>query len=88
MLLPQGGLGDRRLVPAAYIDAMITDLVDTGGHVSSRATIPHGDNATYGRGFRDRVPAPACVRDHHRSLRGSDDRILDAVCESIARALV
>lgn len=50
LLLHQGRLGDRQLVPAGYVDAMITDLVDTAGHVSSRATIPHDDNATYGRG--------------------------------------
>ena len=57
LLLHEGRLGDRQLVPAAYVDAMITDLVGTGGHVSSRGTIPHADNATYGRG------AWICARD-------------------------
>ena len=57
LLVNEGRLGDRQLVPVEYVDAMTTDVVDTGGHVSSRGTVPHGDNATYGRG------AWLCARD-------------------------
>jgi CubicO group peptidase (beta-lactamase class C family) len=49
VLLDRGRWNGRSLVPADYVDAMITDTVSTDGHVASGSSAPHPDNARYGR---------------------------------------
>jgi len=48
-LLDHGWYNDRQLIPAGYVDAMITDALPTGEHRATGATGPHPDNAQYGR---------------------------------------
>jgi len=48
-LLDDGRYGNRQIVPADYVVAMITDTVPTGAHRATGATGSHPDNARYGR---------------------------------------
>lgn len=48
-LLDDGWYGDRQIVPAGYVEAMITDTLPTVGHHATGAVGPHPDNACYGR---------------------------------------
>ncbi len=48
-LLDDGRYGNRQIVPAEYVAAMITDTIPTGEHRATGATGSHPDNARYGR---------------------------------------
>ncbi len=48
-LLDDGRYGNRQIVPAEYVAAMITDTIPTGEHRATGATASHPDNARYGR---------------------------------------
>lgn len=49
VLLDNGRWNNRCIVPSDYVDGMTADTVPTDGHVASRASAPHPDNARYGR---------------------------------------
>lgn len=49
LLRDHGRWRDRSVVPADYIDSMITENLPTEGHVATGASAPHPDNARYGR---------------------------------------
>jgi len=48
-LLDDGRYGNRQIVPAEYVAAMITDTIPTGEHRATGATASHPENARYGR---------------------------------------
>jgi len=48
-LLDDGRYGNRQIVPAEYVVAMITDTIPTGEHRATGATASHPENARYGR---------------------------------------
>ena len=49
LLLDRGKWGDQQLIPHQYVDSLISDPVDTGGHQSTNATGAHPETARYGR---------------------------------------
>lgn len=49
LLLDRGQWQGQALIPPAYIDSMIADTVPTHGHIATRASGPHPDNARYGK---------------------------------------
>lgn len=56
-LLNQGAWHGQQLIPADYTASLISDPVDTLGHLSTRAAGPHPENARYGKHVW------LCVRD-------------------------
>ena len=48
-LLHQGAWQSRQLIPADYTAELISDPVDTLGHLATGATGPHPENARYGK---------------------------------------
>lgn len=49
LLLDGGRWGDQQLVPTRYVNSLISDPVDTGGHQATNSAGPHQENARYGR---------------------------------------
>jgi CubicO group peptidase (beta-lactamase class C family) len=63
-LLNQGIWRGQQLIPAHYSAGLISDPVDTSGHVATRAAGPHPENARYGKHVW------LCVRDQAWRMDG------------------